>query len=512
MSTVLVGSLCTPAVADAWYPEQIEGSISHVISDTFGAYSPMSTVLAEPDSVVAINMKGDGTPAEMSKDLLCTSYLTEPCSDPKTGFNMRILLPPCSDSITEWCIVNLAVGKSDQALVSGKLLRSSTGRSFAADPTRGLPAAGNVSMWQAPGVTHLGGTDTYAVTVMMDAGKLSTSREPFVYGLTASVVPYKDTSDGFFRAPTASQDPTRRPWPVDWRSDGNNCVWVEDNLCGRRQDFEDETRINLQLRLGNKVTGWLNGRLSDPTVEVTKVSGTQNLVSVTGSAVEVPQIRAALSRSEWTEIGSKNPGVFNANGGSSRADDWPSVSKQLPILSPYLKDTASAVLTQWSFATTTSAFTNTCLRDSTRLVGLVTTNSAVYESGAPTFSNSFLQYQVGGLHYLPDGKEAFGIYDLYMRSDAARCLYGFSSAPLSATVSITGAGGTQNVATTVLKESEGWLHLRAAGFTFSTKTIRIQLKGKPLPKAKPKTIKCKRGNKITVVRGSTCPVGSKKVS
>ena len=62
-----------------------------------------------------------------------------------------------------------------------------------------------------------------------------------------------------------------------------------------------------------------------------------------------------------------------------------------------------------------------------------------------------------------------------MRSDVARCLYGFSNAPLQATVTVTYGGGEAKIATQNMTETDGWLKLNAAGFTFSAPTIRVKL-------------------------------------
>jgi NADH-quinone oxidoreductase subunit M len=51
-----------------------------------------------------------------------------------------------------------------------------------------------------------------------------------------------------------------------------------------------------------------------------------------------------------------------------------------------------------------------------------------------------------------------------MSSAVARCIYKFSSAPISATVSITSENGEANTATTVINEKNGWLKLGAYGF------------------------------------------------
>ena len=99
----------------------------------------------------------------------------------------------------------------------------------------------------------------------------------------------------------------------------------------------------------------------------------------------------------------------------------------------------------------------------------------IYNGGIPQFRNGFLNYEVAGLHYQPDGTtKVQGSYDLVMRSEVARCLYGFSRAPLSATISVVG-DGDKSIATTIVSERNGWLKLAAYGFTFSKKTIRAKI-------------------------------------
>jgi hypothetical protein len=106
----------------------------------------------------------------------------------------------------------------------------------------------------------------------------------------------------------------------------------------------------------------------------------------------------------------------------------------------------------------------------------VTTNATAYSGAAPVFKNGFLNYEVAGMHYLPGGTElSQGSYDLVMRSDVARCLYGFDRAPLSAKVSVVNDQGTKTFATTVVNEKNGWLRMAAYGFTFSEKTIKVKI-------------------------------------
>jgi hypothetical protein len=102
----------------------------------------------------------------------------------------------------------------------------------------------------------------------------------------------------------------------------------------------------------------------------------------------------------------------------------------------------------------------------------------LYENTLPTFDQGFLNYKVGGLHFNPDGTPFKGTYDLIMRSETARCLYGFSNAPVSAEISVVSADGEKQVATTRLSESKDWIHLSAYNFGFSSPTIQIKLEQK----------------------------------
>jgi hypothetical protein len=137
-----------------------------------------------------------------------------------------------------------------------------------------------------------------------------------------------------------------------------------------------------------------------------------------------------------------------------------------------------------------------------------------------------LNYQVAAPHYSPDKSEFKGSYDLVIRSDVARCIYGFSKAPISATIAITSSDGTPQIATTVIGEKDGWVYLRAKNFGFSAPIIKAKLSQEaevvvaptPTPTASAKpvikkvTITCIKGKtskKVTAVKPK-CPTGYKK--
>jgi hypothetical protein len=200
---------------------------------------------------------------------------------------------------------------------------------------------------------------------------------------------------------------------------------------------------------------------------------------------------------------------------NTRPDMWDSIA-WVEEFRKAAKDTAAGVSTLWAFATLSGGQENNdCFDDKTRVVGVVTTNATALAIGAPEFSNNMLDYKVAGLHYAPDGKTLNeGTYDLVMRSDVARCLYGFTNAPISAKISVVGEGGENKVATTVVSEKDGWLKMAAYGFTFSSPTISVKLSQAKAP-AKKTTITCvstknkKLTKKVTAV-GPKCPAGYKK--
>ena len=120
-------------------------------------------------------------------------------------------------------------------------------------------------------------------------------------------------------------------------------------------------------------------------------------------------------------------------------------------------------------------------------------------------------------HSLPNGEEFKGSYDLVIKSEVARCIYGFSSAPVSAKISILSADGTTQVATTTFNERNGWMYLVARGFTFSSPTVRVKLtqekvKAPSASAAKKTAILCVKGNSAKKVTGMkpACPSGWRK--
>ena len=186
--------------------------------------------------------------------------------------------------------------------------------------------------------------------------------------------------------------------------------------------------------------------------------------------VKIPKSEVTRGQIDWL-CGDQCPDWF-ASTVNIRAD-YPNAPGGLEVFREAAGDAAAAVETKWSFGLV-PPFNNPCLKDASRVNGLVSTNASVYQSGAPSFDGKTLNYKVGSYHYLPDGvTEAQGVYNLLINSATARCLYGFSNAPVSATVQVVNSSGEQQVITSVLAENKGWINLAVAGFSYPSDRIKV---------------------------------------
>ena len=256
--------------------------------------------------------------------------------------------------------------------------------------------------------------------------------------------------------------------------------------------------LGLTVKLHNSVTGWLHGRISDLQASISKATDGDQLIKVSGNPTSIPGLFAAYKKSELPPAIQKfyasdpnadgqgrgwgnNETLINGNPYSILKTIYSYDQNSFQEMLAWVDSSgnkATFAPTIWSFHTITSgnSFTN-CQKDDSQLSGIVTTNATMYVGEPPTFNNSTksLEYKVAAPHFNPKGEVFKGIYNLVMRSEFARCIYGFTSAPISAKITIVSTEGESQVATTSLTESGGWIYLKAAGFTFSSPTIAVQL-------------------------------------
>jgi hypothetical protein len=301
-------------------------------------------------------------------------------------------------------------------------------------------------------------------------------------------------------------------------------------------EFPSGYRFGITLKLGRQLKGWFHGRIYQPQIAITK-DGEGQALTIEALPVLIPIVKEKVPTTsistelrnflETTEVGN---GFGYVMPGSSGDDAFNQTKMWLPII----KDKATKSLTYWSVRTLdfyNDPLIQQCSSQNDGLSGIVTTNSLVYNAGPPAFDKESqnLNYKVLSPHYTSTGDVAKGTYDLILASSVARCIYKFTSAPIQANLTILSEDGSPQVASQVINERNGWLTLSAAGFTYSSPTIKVKLTQEapaptptPTPEATNSPQAAKAKSTITCVKGKTkkkvtavnpkCPTGYKKAA
>jgi hypothetical protein len=452
------------------------------------------------------------------------------------------------------------------AVSSATVFPESNPQAFAGNKALNVPRGSGAALVSIAGAPHAGG-DKYLIKTTLSAlrtGDQTTFQTP---RLSASISAVNVIEGDFFDLATETntakydrvgriQVGTTQTKPGLDGKPSKLCVAASTTQCALPYSMPKDIAFGFSLRLNTNLSGWLHGRMKNVVIDYKTTSGVTNL-TVTANPISVPVVDVwsksddlsdahvaaylpqfwggeaihyplssetgglPITDSEKTREGMRNVSFKHINGGFSQSQ-----MDNFLLWLPVAKDKAAAMPTQWRLGTMTdngSGPVRECLDKEKTLAGVVTTNSTMYIDGPPVFKEDTLDYKVASTHYEADGTTLFkGTYELIMSSTVARCIYKFTSAPISATVSITSESGVANTATTVISEKNGWLKLGAYGFTFSSPTVRVKLTQEvaapePTPSVKPvvvkkKTITCVKGKtskKVTAVKPK-CPSGYRK--
>ena len=315
--------------------------------------------------------------------------------------------------------------------------------------------------------------------------------------------------------------------------------------CWLKHPFPQDLRFQVIIDLAKEPVGWFHGRMKDPEIEISKISNGVQL-RVAGQSTKQPIFYWGKKFSEmspemqaiWQECLPRQ--ICSSGSRLINSDNETDFNKKnvlfypLPVgdfllnfikpFIPEIDDRSIALRSAWNIRSLSPgemAKAPRCFNSGSGVAGIVTTNANVYSEGPPSFDGSSLQYQVAAPHYTPRGDEFLGTYNLVMRSTVARCLYGFSNAPIKASIEVFGENGEKTVATTAVGERDGWLYLSAHNFTYSSPVIKAKLsqesvatQTQPLVSNKINSkINCSKAGKIKTIsaRNLKCPKGWKKI-
>ena len=492
--------------------------------------------------------------------LRCDDIDDKICTD-AVGIIGYVNLTVCTDASNVACIADVWAVDPAGKKIPGKLVKSvplDYGKfTFKENVAISLPdGTGQGALWQIPGVTNSAGKDTYFVSSQFmlaqpnkKAGEPISSGKIFLSELKTGISPVEEIPGQYKLIHPRDNGTARASW-ANWGDsgswnlpDGSRCAAVDVAFCEAIREFPVGYRFGVSLRMGTKLSGWYHGRLALPDVTIKDWKNGQE-ISVEAEPVRVPTLDFSVPNAEIPQkvrdivftdryFGKSGDGVREAriNDGSAS----PVMVDLAAAFAPAYKDKATSTNTTWAFKAMNygqnSAEVQKCSNNTGNVAGLVTTNALTYLPGPPTFDkeSQSLTYKVASPHYEANGSLASGSYDLSMRSDIARCLYGFTNAPIKAEISITSDEGEKKVATTIVNEKNGWLYLSAKGFTFSSPVINVKLSQEKVvapapapspsespvvaPVAKKKvTISCVKGKttkKVTAI-SPKCPAGFKK--
>jgi hypothetical protein len=485
--------------------------------DDLDSWSFIPSQIQIPSNELSNNGLQSGLNCKSVEDPACSKYL---------ALHVKAYLPTCEDLTTLYCIEDfwaIKDGQRIQGVFKSPYPVEKTFGQFSAEPKYELPAGGAGGLWQLPGLTHDGGGDFYWINAQLLGGlnRASTATLFEKYQpnqLWSSISAVSEVSAPGSVAPAASPNGGSFTDTRPLTSSGAQCLVAGVDKCLLPWPLNQNITYGMKVRMAHPITGWLHGRLNSPEFSASTSKGGLFHLTLQGNPVTVPTVFAITNWSESTatmkdRFGGKPSGCCGSGDHwyetAGRNQSSEEMVSDLKMWLPYIKDTAQATPTYWIVRTISNgqiANKQECLVNGA-VNGVVTTNATAYTSGAPIFNKAAgsLDYQVASPHFDPAGKANFGNYNLQINSKVARCLYGFTNAPISATVSVISADGTNQVATSTLREKNGWIFLQAAGFTYSAPTVRITFSQKT-------TITCIKGKVSKKVTGSkpSCPAGYKK--
>ena len=474
----------------------------------------------------------------------CKNYNEREC--PRSEFqSYAAALSACDNNSDDNCVLAVSARKANGTKLDVEFVRNfpeENRNKFVGDSSVGLPNGDTTYLVRIPGAPHAGG-DTYLISVVLNGTRLP-SVKSFRTGTFEARIFAVSMQKGTYVPSYPGIDPATYAGLYTKNRAGGCLVQCSATESAIPHPLPLNITFGLTVRLGAKVNGWLNGRVSNVESEISKDSAGRQIIQISGKPVKVPTIFGWLEKAKTPEqlkafYSAMPADELNGGNGFGKCLDpsrpsnsldacppifWNSVLRapgkdekaleEVALWLPILNDKAVSAPTMWMMSSIGQRFENNCTSKTDRVSGIVTTNATGYIAGPPVFNQAdqTLDYKVLAPHYLPDGKEFKGTYDLTIDTDFARCLYGFSRAPVGATVSVVSSDGQTQVATVVVSQRDRWIHLGAYGFGFSAPTLKVKFtQTKNSPGSKGISITCVKGKITTTISADKpkCPTGFK---
>jgi hypothetical protein len=410
---------------------------------------------------------------------------------------------------------------------------------YIGSPANSLPTGGVPSLFTVADAPHGKGT-TYMASVSAYGSWNRATGQKAVVENAALAIYAVELVNGMYAIEEMSDDVNRYSNRLGRNGNGTaGCKYTDGSKCAIAHPLPTDIRFGLKVRYSAAIKGWFHGRVQDPQIEYSSGVANSKTLRVSALPVRVPAVSIWKKKEELTPdlnsfyakarkpLGGSGSGAGNLQLQEGPQSGWSLMrfnnegytqSQMDEFLGwiPLIGDKANLLPTVWTMNLMTGYNSgdlgSACNANADQLTGMVSTNATQYLQGPPVFNRQTdeLEYKVAGPHLLPDGELSRGTYDLSLRADFARCLYGISGTAIKATISIISDNGTSVNAVSTVTERNGWLNFSAKGFTFSAPTIKVKLTSNST--AKKTTITCTKGKVKKKVTGVTpkCPTGYKK--
>ena len=502
----------------------------------------------------------------------CTSIADSNCANAHSVW-YNAIFKVCQNNADSNCVVGVTAVRNGIEIPGtfAEYYPEKNKFNFKGDAALKVPDGDLPSLWTFNGLNHQGG-DKFMVYAnyshfsnYYSGNQQSLEPQQFSAGIFA-VSKEKVLNTPEFFVKTGKADVLgKATW---WNGANYGCQSTGPNgECAMAWPLPNDVRFKLEIRTSIPITTFMHGRLLDPSITVSNDSQKRQVFKIEAGAVSVPVLNTWVKNTDMPAAlhdylySMPTWGGFfiyiDGQGGSrdnvqllQHFNNYNEESfKEYLWWLEVAKDKSVGSKTMWIARTLSGSEiysagqqVRNCIQSTPTLTGMVTTNAGMYISSPPTFNvaTQSLDYKVSAPHFDEKGGANIGNYNLVLSSATARCIYGFSSAPISANVSVISSDGTTQVATTVVKEKDGWLYLSAAGYGYSNPTVRVKLTQEATPAVtnsqstttpatssvtnvkptvapkpvvvKKTTITCVKGKvskKITAVN-PTCPSGYKK--
>ena len=278
-------------------------------------------------------------------------------------------------------------------------------------------------------------------------------------------------------------DPTRNSIALGYGPCGSG-VFSTLTSCYQTIPFEPRTRINAAVRLPKSVSGWMHGRINNPTISGSQTSNGQMRYQIEGDVSPAYVAGGIIPSTTPPELL-----YWHLNGaslGNVSLREPGGAIRNFNALEKYIGNSALTTQNLWVVQSSSSinpsykgaSGTENCMQQITGFVGIVSTNAAVYDADPPVWDSldGVLTYNVASPHLDENGAEAIGSYSLAIPPLVAQCLYGDSSLPASVPIEVVYSDvATPLTQTVTITRDENWVRFTASGFHFSNPVIKVKL-------------------------------------